>query len=273
MLFGTLLMALGVNLFLQPAAVFSGGIPGMSVVVLHILGTDYTPYFGVIVFSLQTFFIVIQIPYFGLGKTIKGIGTSLSFSAMTQLTISPLAGVRISDDLLLMSLGGSACLGFGISIVLLSGYRFVGSLGIAEILSEKRGIPPARSILFLDSTIVICGAWIIGIEQALVSIIGIAVMSQVIGVLTRERFQYRKLLIVTSRTADTLSAIKQTFFQGSEEEFAANCMLRKADNMIVVVLRIDQVRKVKQLVLKYDTEAILVLSELLEKGAKGFARL
>jgi uncharacterized membrane-anchored protein YitT (DUF2179 family) len=50
-------------------------------------------------------------------------------------------------------------------------------------------------------------------------------------------------------------------------------MLRKADNMIVVVLRIDQVRKVKQLVLKYDTEAILVLSELLEKGAKGFARL
>jgi uncharacterized membrane-anchored protein YitT (DUF2179 family) len=92
---------------------------------------------------------------------------------------------------LLMSIGGSALMGLGISQVLLSGYRFVGSLGVAEILSDKLGIPTGRSILYLEGLIVLAGACIIGVNQALVSIIGIFIMSRTIDTLTAGKHQYK----------------------------------------------------------------------------------
>ncbi len=72
----------------------------------------------------------------------KGIVTSASFSIMTQLTIGPCMDIHISDNLLLMAFGGSVLVGRGISQVLMSDFRFVGSLGIAEILLDKFGISP-----------------------------------------------------------------------------------------------------------------------------------
>lgn len=273
MLFGTLLMAIGVNLFLRPAAVFSGGIPGMAVILLHLIGTNYTAYFGLIVFLLQAIFILVQIPYFGLKSTAKGICTSFSFSIMTQLTLTPCAGIHISGDTLLMAIGGSACLGAGIGIVLLSGFRFVGSLGIAEIISDKFAIPPGTSIRYLDSAIVLCGAFVIGVEQAMISIIGIWVMGQVIAGITRERFQYKKLLIISSETKKIREGIKRELFRDSNTLQQDNTMYRKDDNMLVVVIRGDQSRHARQIVRKEDSAAVIVLSEMLEKGGKGFKRL
>jgi uncharacterized membrane-anchored protein YitT (DUF2179 family) len=189
MLLGTLLMALGLNLFLRPAGIFSGGIPGMAVILLHVIGTSYTSYFGVIVFSLQALFILAQVPYFGFRKTLKGVITSVTFSVMTQITVAPTMEIHVSDNLLVMSIGGSALMGLGISQVLLSGYRFVGSLGVAEILSDKLGIPTGRSILYLEGLIVLAGACIIGVKQAMVSILGIFVMSRTIDVFTAGKHQ------------------------------------------------------------------------------------
>ena len=62
----------------------------------------------------QAFFMLTQIPYFGMESTARGVITSFSFSLMIQLTIAPSAGIFISDDPLLMAIDGSACLGCGI---------------------------------------------------------------------------------------------------------------------------------------------------------------
>ena len=164
-------------------------------------------------------------------------------------------------------------MGLGISQVLMSGFRFVGSLGIAEILSDKLGIPPGRSILYLDGLVVFGGACIIGVEQAMVSIIGIYVMSRIINAFTFGKYQYKKLLIITSQLEDIRSDMKRQMYQDSDEVLNANSMLRKTENMLVIVIRANQSELAGRIIRQHDTEAVIILSELLKEDGQGFKRL
>jgi uncharacterized membrane-anchored protein YitT (DUF2179 family) len=273
MLVGTLLMAVGINFFLRPAAIFSGGIPGMSVVFLHIIGTEYTLYFGLIVFCFQALFLCLQLPYFGLARTMKGIVTSIAFSIMTQLTISPAADIHISDNILLMSVGGNLFIGLGISLVLISGYRFVGTLGVAEIITEKTGIPPGKSVLYIESVVLMIGVFVIGLEQAMVSVIGLYVLSKTINSVTYGMYQYKQLQIISDALPDIRQVLDMEISPHSSIVKAENDFKGQKPDMLVLFIRYDQYKKVKDIIRRYDPHAFVAVADVNELLGKGFRRL
>jgi uncharacterized membrane-anchored protein YitT (DUF2179 family) len=273
MLIGTLIMAVGINFFLRPAAIFAGGIPGMAVVFLHLIGTEYTPFFGLIVFSFQALFVCLQLAYFGPKKTIKGIVTAISFSIMTQLTIAPAKGIHISDNILLMSVGGSLLIGLGISLVLISGFRFVGTLGVAEIITEKSGIPPGKSVLYIESVLLLTGVFVIGLEQAMVSVIGLYVLSKTINSVTYGMYQYKQLQIISDALADIRQVLDMEISPHSSIVKAENDFKGQNSDMLVLFIRYDQYKKVKDIIRQYDPHAFVAVADVNELLGQGFRRL
>ncbi|MGD8835224.1 MAG: YitT family protein [Desulfobacteraceae bacterium] len=273
MLAGTLIMAVGINFFLRPAAIFAGGSPGMAVIFLHMIGTEYTHFFGLIIFCFQALFICIQLPFSGVKKTIKGVVTSIMFAIMTQLTIASARDIHISDNILLMSVGGSLFLGLGVSLVLISGFRFVGTLGIAEIVTEKTGIPPGKSVLYIESVVLLTGVFVIGMEQAMVSVIGLYVLSKTINSVTYGMYQYKQLQIISHALADIRQVLDMEISPHSSIVKAENDFTGDNPDMLVLFIRYDQYKKVKDIIRRYDPNAFVAVADVNDLLGKGFRRL
>jgi uncharacterized membrane-anchored protein YitT (DUF2179 family) len=273
MTIGTFLMAMGVNLFLRPAALFAGGIAGMAVVLLHIIGTQYYVYFGILIFGLQSLCIIVQLFFFGFAKIFKGIVTSVLFSIMTQVTVAPTAGVQISDNILLMALGGSILIGLGIGVVLISGFRFIGFLGIAEIISNKLGIPMGKSVLYLESLVLLGGAFIIGIEHAMVSAIGLYIISKTINSVAYGMNQYKQLLIITTELDSIRKALTVESSEYASVILTENAKLGEMRNLLFIIIRNDKYKQSKNIVRCYDPKAFVVVSDVNELVGGGFKML
>jgi uncharacterized membrane-anchored protein YitT (DUF2179 family) len=50
-------------------------------------------------------------------------------------------------------------------------------------------------------------------------------------------------------------------------------MVRKMDNMLVIVIRANQSQLARKLIRQHDPEAVIIISELLGKDGQGFNRL
>ena len=184
---GCLLTATGIALFLKPANVFSGGIPGIAITLLNIFGRDYDPYLGVIMFCLQVIFLTIQLIFGGKSRLFKGMTTALIMSSLVQTITWFTLDVTLSENSLLMAIAGSILAGTGIGVVMNSGFNFAGTVGIADMVSQKTGISPGKVIIVFESGILAFGGFVIGLEQVLYSIIGIFLMGRTINYVTGNR--------------------------------------------------------------------------------------
>ena len=178
---GCLLAAIAISLFLRPANIFSGGIPGIAIIILHILGRNFHKYLGLIMFCLQILFLIIQLIFGGRSRLFKGIITAFIMSSLVQTITWFTLDVTISENSLFMAIAGSILLGTGIGLVLDTRFNFAGTVGIADMISQKTGISPGRVIFFIEAGILLFGTFVIGLEKALLSTIGIFVMGRTVN--------------------------------------------------------------------------------------------
>lgn len=273
MVLGTFLLAVAINLFFRPAAIFAGGIPGLAIIVLNIIGEAHFRYLAVIILAIQVVFIGVQWSFLGKGRTLKAVVTSLLMSAMVQLTIEPLARIQLSDNPLLMALGGSILGGLGVGLVLSSGFSFIGTVGIAEIVSEKLKIPPGKTVLYVEGCVLLAGALVIGFEKAMISAIGLYVLSRTVHALTFGTYPYKKLLIVSPELNPIRMELTRTVSDHSSILVAKNAARGVSQDLLMIVMRYDQYKQARDIIRRHDPRAFVMVSDVTELIGEGFKTL
>jgi uncharacterized membrane-anchored protein YitT (DUF2179 family) len=165
--------------------------------------------------------------------------------------------------LLAALLSGVIC-GVGAGLIL----RSLGSAGgldiLAIYLNKHFGFRTGTVLFAFNSLIVLSGAWLLDLEKALYSIIYIFVCSRVINLVIKG-FSDRKSIMVISDVAEDIAAevLKHngrgvTFLQG---EGAYSHQKKK---VILTITNLTDLPKIKELVLKCDPKAFVVINDTVE---------
>ncbi|WP_438447371.1 YitT family protein [Gorillibacterium sp. sgz5001074] len=260
---GSLLIALSFNLFLKPNQVASGGVTGISVIVLELFGfnTALTQWaLNIPLFLLGLLFLGKQ---FGL-KTAVGSFVLPLFVLITQ-HLEPL-----THNLLLATIYGGIGIGVGLGIV----FRGRGSTGgldlAAQLVHRLSGISLGIAVAMLDGLVILTAGLVFDAEKALFALIGLYVTSKTIDVV-QLGFGYAKVAYIISEEAEAITeAILHDLDRGLTRLNGAGGYTGTERTVLMVVVSQTEVSRLKELVRNVDPSAFVIISETREVLGEGF---
>jgi len=171
-LFGSMSLALGMTVFLQPNQIAGGGTPGMAILICQL--TDLTA---------GTIMLLINLPLLVLGGYSLGqkfvwrtVLAVIMISAMVDVFREVLHVPAVSHLPVLAAIAGGAAIGLGVGLILKGGASAGGPTIIARIVAAHSNIRPGQLILLMDAAIVVASAFVFGkVEPALLSMLSVFV--------------------------------------------------------------------------------------------------
>jgi len=263
---GSIIYALGINIFIQPNHIAPGGFIGIAIIINH-----FSP-----ILKIGTLLIIMNIPLLIIGGKRLGIkflfgtiaGTILS-SILIDLTL-PFAP-QIKTEPILGAIYGGFLMGAGIGII----FRFFGSTGgtdlLAQIVYDYTGLPFGQSLMFIDvSIIILAGIFFKSISIPLYSIIAELISKYAIDI-AQEGFRfYKTVLIVTGEPDMIKDAILKEMKRGVTELKAKGAYTGGAKTILMIAIPHTETSRIKKLTVEIDPESFIIIADASEIIGQGF---
>jgi uncharacterized membrane-anchored protein YitT (DUF2179 family) len=107
----------------------------------------------------------------------------------------------------------------------------------------------------------------------MVSVIGLYVLSKTINSVTYGMYQYKQLQIISHALADIRQVLDMEISPHSSIVKAENDFTGDNPDMLVLFIRYDQYKKVKDIIRRYDPNAFVAVADVNDLLGKGFRRL
>jgi uncharacterized membrane-anchored protein YitT (DUF2179 family) len=174
---GSLMLALGVTLFLQPNQIASGGTPGIAILINHLTGI-----------SVGAAMLVVNIPLLVIGFCLLGQGivwrtliAVTAISAFVDLLNIFSAKLAVPCHPMLAALCAGAVIGTGVGLILKGNASAGGPTIIAKVLMTYTRIRPGQLLMVIDILIVVSSGVVFGVlSSALWSLITVVVTGRCI---------------------------------------------------------------------------------------------
>src|SRR3954453_10614639 len=191
-LVGSAIIALAFNLFLLPNQIASGGVSGISTILLSVLGWE--PAYVQWAFNIPLFIagVVLLGKQFG-AKTLVGT-VFLPFVVFLTKNIEPW-----TNDALLGALFGGIAVGFGLGIVFRGNASTGGTDLAAQIIPKYTGLTLGTSVVLIDGLIVLAAALIFDIERGLYALIALYVTIKTIDLVQVGLGRSKTAMIITNK--------------------------------------------------------------------------
>ena len=265
---GGAIFALGFDLFLLPHGLNSGGVSGLSMVLVELLG------FG----SVGLFQIIINIPLFLLGGLKIGkkffVG-SLIGMASSSLFIDLFSIIPVPHtEVLLAIVYGAALCGLGVGLVFSAGTSTGGSEIVVRLLKLKwRNVSVGTFCLAFDVIVaILTGIIFKDVTKTLYTGITVFVTSQVLDVVVY-RFDYSKVaLIITKEYQQVAREIGQKLQRGATLLHGEGAYSHQDTKVVLTAVKRQQLAELKELVTDIDPAAFIIVQEAHQVLGDGFAR-
>ena len=265
MTIGTLIMAIGIEQFLLPNQLSTGGFSGIGTVVYYI--TEIPVGTTMLVLNIPLFIIA----YFKVGKKFfinAVIGTFLlSYFLNVFQKIN-----SVTDDRILACLYGSTIVGIGTAIVL----KANGSTGGTELLANvirkyKPEMKTGTLMIIFDTLIVIANTiFFKDIEIALYSALAIYIMGKILDIFF-EGIDFAKMLLIISPKWEQISdAINKELKRGSTALYGKGMYKKQEKNILLCVMSRAEIREARKIIEDIDSSAFIIVTNAREVFGEGF---
>lgn len=265
MTIGTLIMAIGIEQFLLPNQLSTGGFSGIGTVVYYI--TEIPVGTTMLVLNIPLFIIA----YFKVGKKFfinAVIGTFLlSYFLNVFQKIN-----SVTDDRILACLYGSIIVGIGTAIVL----KANGSTGGTELLANviRKYNPEMKTgtlMIIFDTLIVIANTiFFKDIEIALYSALAIYIMGKILDIFF-EGIDFAKMLLIISPKWEQISdAINKELKRGSTALYGKGMYKKQEKNILLCVMSRAEIREARKIIEDIDSSAFIIITNAREVFGEGF---
>lgn len=264
---GALLNAIGLNLFLIPADVYSGGFTGIAQLLFRILG-EYTP----IHISMGIILLLLNIPVAILGWRKVGKSFTLySFLsvALTTVFLSIIPLERISNDILLNAVFGGVIQALGIGLTLKWGASTGGLDIIAMVLSRQKDKPIGTYFFILNALIILTAGLLYGWEKALYTLVSLYVSTRVIDTVHTSHVKLTAM-IVTKKAEELKEAIHSKLVRGITLIPAKGAFSNEDKNMLMIVVTRYELFDLERVIKEVDPHAFTNIVQTI--GVFGFFR-
>lgn len=257
-LFGALLSAAGLNLFLIPANVYSSGFTGMAQLLSSVL-TQYTPFSistGILLFLLN-----IPVTILGWMKVGKSF-TIYSFVSVAATTVflELIPIYELSEDILLNAVFGGVISAVGVGFTLKWGASTGGVDIIAMVLSRIKDKPVGTYIFGLNAVIIILAGLLYGWEKALYTLVTLYVTTRIIDAI-HTRHEKLTAMIITNKGEDLTKAIHERLVRGITLVPAKGSYTKEEKEMLIIVVTRYELFDLERIIREVDPKAFTNIVE------------
>lgn len=263
-IFGAFLYALGINLFIVPSHLYTGGVMGICQVIRTVLVENLGMNFGTVDIAGIIYYLI-NIPIFILAYTrmgkkffVKTIVTVTAISTFSAL----IPTVAIVDDVMASCMVGGIISGSGVGMILRMGSSSGGMDVIGVLLTRwKRDFSVGKVSMFVNMLLYVSCLFLFDIGIVVYSVINAAVSSVALDKMHIQNINVEVNVITKADTAALEKEVFDELARGITKWDAMGAYTHEQTHILYIMLSKYEVNRLKTIIHKYDPQAFIVVNE------------
>ncbi|MBY6797115.1 YitT family protein [Clostridium botulinum] len=262
---GSLIYAIGVNMFLIPHKLLSGGVAGIAIMLQYL--TNIQSGYYILLINIPIFLIAFKEVDLDFGIfSFVGMISMSSFLILTRNYMDFYA----MNDILISCICGGVLSGAGMGLIFRNRASQGGTDVISVLVKRKFGIKISTIDFMINCVIVTIGALIGSFEVAVYTMISMFVKSQVMGKVI-EGFDGKKILfVVTDHDAEIKKQLVERLGVGATIMYGEGAYSGAKRKIIYCIMTTQQIVKAKKIIEDFDEHALISVSNTTECQGGGF---
>jgi len=269
---GATILAAGINMFLAKIKLVTGGLSGLAIVIEYL--TD--KYYGK---GIPLWFtnIVVNIPLLAIAIKLKGkefVGKSVFAAAYLSFALFYTSYIPAPEvDFLLASIFGGVLVGTGLGFVLRASASTGGTDLAANIIKVYlKNVPVSKIILAIDSTIILIGAFVFGVEKAMYALISVYIVTKVIDSILEGINFSKGVFIISDYSKEIAEALLKDLKRGVTGINGTGMYTKGEKNVLFVVVGKNQIVPLQKIVKEIDAKSFITITDVREVLGEGFTK-
>ncbi len=264
-IFGSVMFAIAMNMFILPAGIVLGGMTGISTVLNIFFKTPV----GITIIILNIPLFIANAYFFGLKflrRTLIGVvATSIATDVLTFFPIT-------TEDPLMCAILGGAAMGVGVGFMMTRGYTTGGTDLVACLVRIKFKNISMGTIITVADVVIILGAAVISrnFTSIFYSVLCVWAAGRVLDMMISGSKRAGQSFIITEKPDEIVKLIFERLDRGVTVIDAIGGYTGEPKKVVMCVVGRGQVFLLKQLVMECDKQAFVVISPVTEVTGEGF---
>lgn len=261
---GSLLIALGLDMFLIPNRIAAGGVSGLATLIFYVFGAPVG--ITMLVINVPLFLASLRLlgARFGLNTLYGFLTLSLFVDALEPIIESP------TQDPLLAAVYGGVITGVGLGLVFRAGGTTGGTDLAAQLLLKYYSTSSGQALLFFDGLVIVLAAFVFSTELALYALIAVFISSRVIDVVQEGLGYGRAAFIISDKGDEIAEAIMTRLDRGATFLEGRGAYRQQQKKVLLTVVNRSEITRLKVLVSEIDSTAFVVVANANEVLGEGF---
>ncbi len=262
---GVLVASLGLNLFLVPHEIVSGGASGIAIIVHHVTGFPV----GILMLAINIPLFILGAVFLGGGFGIRSLYGTVLFSIFTDATsFLPC----LTGNVLMAAIFGGGMLGIGFATVFLSGAS-TGGTDILAALGHKliSAVDLGQWITLIDLVIISAGAALFrNTELVLAGILTLFINAFLIDYLISGANVAKVVYVIAKNSEALADKIMQKMERGVTGIYIRGMYIKEDRTMLMCVVKRFELPKLERIVENHDKNAFIIFSQAKQVTGEGF---
>lgn len=248
--------------FLMPNEIATGGVGGISSALTSSFGFKM----GLLLFCINTPLLILAFIFLGKKFTFNTTLVIVETSFMLDY-VSPLLP-RYTGQQLLGTIFGSFLLGLGIAIIFTRGFTTGGTDIIGRLLQLKFPSMSIGKLMMLTDFFIICLSSYIytfgegpnnAVESAMYGLICTFIYTKTIDTLLAGTDQKKVIYIMSDKKQQIIENLMESLHRGLTSFHVTKVYSQKESEMIMCIIKSNEITKVKSIIKKCDSSAFLMI--------------
>lgn len=264
---GALIYSIGINLFVVPVKLYSGGLMGSAQVIrtllvnyLHLPLHNFD-IAGLIYYAVNIPILLLAMKDIGkqfLVKTIICVTSMTLFLSLIPIPAEPLLG----SDILASSVIGGIFTGFGMGTAL----RMGGCLGGTDIIGmlmikKRKNVSVGKLSLGVNAVLYTICLFLFDVRTVIYSLIYAAMSSMFVDREHSQNITVEVQIITKNDNREMEEEIFRELNRGITRLDSTGAYTNEKSNILYILISKYEVARLKSIVLKYDPQAFIVMNE------------
>ena len=266
-IFGNIIYALTIKLFVLPSGIALGGTTGIALIIENFFGIPISAF--VLAFNI----LMLCLGYFILGKAfaLTTILSSFCYPIFLEICNLIFGDYVLTTDIFLCTVLGGFGIGFALGLVIRSGAS-TGGMDIPPLIINKFfHIPVSTTLYLLDFIVVVLLAMFKSMECILYGIVFTFIYTYVLEktlVLGKSRTEIK---IVTRKAQEITDAILTKIDRGVTLLHAETGYKHYETEVVMSIVSNREIAKVERLAHSIDPKCFIIISHVSEVRGRGFS--
>lgn len=264
---GSMISGIGINAFLVPHHMLSGGISGVAMIFYFLF--NWPLGMMIAIGNIPLFYAAYRLldrAY--LYCSIYGL---LIFSLSIDSTRF-LANINLVDDIMLAAIFGGVISGIGSGLI----FRNNGSSGgtdiIAIIVKKYFAVNIGIVVFGINLCIMLVAAFLFGTKPAMYTLISMYVSSSVMDKVIEGFNRKKTVMIISEQSGAIAQSVLSEVGRGATFLTGEGAYTHQNKKVLFIVVTLTQIARIKVIVEKVDPQAFMIVQDAAEVAGKGFSR-